>query len=103
MHYAEVEKRTIEEFSLQKTCTVPFDLILIPRGRRPLRMQQIYYAALDAFAGLELYERLHQLTEEKGVSSDRFGLTSSILDAIASPSTYPCQSVSGSAIVSDCR
>jgi len=40
-------------------------------GRRPLRMQQIYYAALDAFAGLELYERLHQLAEKKGVSSDR--------------------------------
>ena len=38
-------------------------------------MQQMYYAALDAFAGLELYERLHKLAEEKGVSSDRFGST----------------------------
>ena len=89
-----LKKGPLRTFSLQKTFTVPFDLILIPRGRRPLRMQQIYYAALDAFAGLELYERLHQLTEEKGVSSDRFGLTSSFLDAIASPSTYPSDWVS---------
>ena len=35
----------------------------------------MYYAALDAFVGLELYERLHQLAEEKGIPSDRFSST----------------------------
>ena len=52
---------------------------LLPRGRRPLRLPQMYYAALDAFAGLEMLQKLRQLAEEKGVAAQRWDVDTVLL------------------------
>ena len=52
------------------------------RGRRPLRLPQMYYAALDAFAGLEMLQRLRQLAEEKGVAAQRWDVDTVLLFGI---------------------
>ena len=49
------------------------------RGRRPLRLPQMYYAALDAFAGLEMLQRLRHLAEEKGVAAQRWDVDTVLL------------------------
>ena len=51
--------------------TDPFLNHINIRGRRPLRLQQIYYAALDAYVGLEIYLKLVQMAEEKGIALHR--------------------------------
>ena len=55
--------------------TDPFLNHINIRGRRPLRLQQIYYAALDAYVGLEIYLKLIQMAEEKGIALDRSLIT----------------------------
>ena len=55
--------------------TDPFLNHINIRGRRPLRLQQIYYAALDAYVGLEIYLKLIQMAEENGIALDRSLIT----------------------------